>query len=125
MHAYRFPEHLVRQTTVSRSPAGLFSPPLPSPPLSVSPLIAYAPPCAECAELGSNRPPSGSTISDVVPSGTFRCADGRYVVIGGNGDSVYSRLMVAVGQPGMTAENERFATNAARCKEVDYIMGEG
>lgn len=33
--------------------------------------------------------------------------------------------MAAVGQPDMTAENERFANNAARCREVDVIMGEG
>lgn len=73
---------------------------------------------------GQDRPPSGSTISDVVPSGTFRCSDGRYVVIGGNGDSVYSRLMQAIGRPDMTSENDKYADNARRCAEVDAIMGE-
>ena len=33
----------------------------------------------------------------VVPSATLRTRDGKYAIIGGNGDSVYSRLMAAVG----------------------------
>jgi crotonobetainyl-CoA:carnitine CoA-transferase CaiB-like acyl-CoA transferase len=47
-------------------------------------------------------PPAG-----VVPSGTFRTRETKYVVIGGNGDSVYSRLMAAIGRPDMTADNPR------------------
>jgi hypothetical protein len=34
-----------------------------------------------------------SPLPGVVPSGTFSTKEGRFVVIGGNGDSVYSRLM--------------------------------
>jgi len=79
---------------------------------------------AEVAQAGYDRPPSGSTISDVVPSGTFRTKEGKYVVIGGNGDSVYTRLMAAIGRPDMGADNPAYATNADRCKRVDEIMGE-
>ena len=46
-----------------------------------------------------------------MPSGTWRCADGRYVVIGGNGDSVYARLMAAIGRPEMGPANAAYATN--------------
>ena len=35
----------------------------------------------------------------MVPSATLRTRDGKYAIIGGNGDSVYSRLMAAVGAP--------------------------
>lgn len=41
----------------------------------------------EWFEHGVVRPPSGSTITGVVPSGTWRAADGKYVIIGGNGNS--------------------------------------
>ncbi|GAX84004.1 hypothetical protein CEUSTIGMA_g11429.t1 [Chlamydomonas eustigma] len=78
----------------------------------------------EYVMTGQDRPPSGSTISDVVPSGTFRCSDGRFVVIGGNGDSVYSRLMEAIGRPDMTTANPMYSNNAVRCQRVDEIMGE-
>jgi crotonobetainyl-CoA:carnitine CoA-transferase CaiB-like acyl-CoA transferase len=78
---------------------------------------------SEWADAGVEREPSGSTISGVVPSGTFATADGRYVVVGGNGDSVYTRLMAAVGRPDMGAANPAYATNAARVAAADAIYG--
>ena len=35
---------------------------------------------------GAVRPPSGSTLTGVVPSGTWRARDGVFVIIGGNGN---------------------------------------
>ena len=35
---------------------------------------------------------------------------------GGNGDSIYSRLMAAVGRPDMAAQNPDYATNSQRCQ---------
>lgn len=70
---------------------------------------------------GVVREPSGSTLTGIVPTNTYRCADGKYVIIGGNGDSIYQRLMRAIGRPEM-AEDARFATNAKRVeneKEID------
>jgi CoA-transferase family III len=58
----------------------------------------------------------------VVPSGTWRTADGKYVVIGGNGDSVYGRLMAAIGRADIGPDNPRFASNAARCDSEAEIM---
>ena len=49
--------------------------------------------------------------------------DGHWVVIGGNGDSVYSRLMSAIGRPDMGASNPRYATNADRMKHEGEVMG--
>lgn len=68
--------------------------------------------CYACCCCSRRCPPRSSPsrfrpCSGVVPSGTFRTADSRYVVIGGNGDSVYSRLMAAVGRPDMAADNPK------------------
>lgn len=57
----------------------------------------------------------------VVPSATFETSDGRWAIIGGNGDSVYTRLMTAVGHPEMGMQNARYATNPARCQHEDEI----
>jgi crotonobetainyl-CoA:carnitine CoA-transferase CaiB-like acyl-CoA transferase len=75
----------------------------------------------EWVEGGVDREPSGSTISGVVPSATFRTADARWCVVGGNGDSVYTRLMEAVGRPDMGAQSPAFKDNAARCARADEI----
>jgi len=71
---------------------------------------------------GVVREPSGSTITGIVPTNTYQCADGRYIVIGGNGDSIYQRLMRAIGRPEM-AEDPRFATNAKRVENEKEIDG--
>lgn len=57
----------------------------------------------------------------VVPSATLQSKDGKYVIIGGNGDSVYSRLMAAVGRPDMSSANPLYATNTHRCQRADEI----
>ena len=70
------------------------------------------------------RGPSGSTLTGIVPSNTYICADGRYVVIGANGDSLFQRLMRALGRPDM-ADDPRFANNAGRVQheqEIDEVI---
>ena len=69
---------------------------------------------------GVVREPSGSTLTGIVPTNTYQCADGKYVIIGGNGDSIYQRLMRAIGRPEM-AEDPRFATNAKRVENEEEI----
>lgn len=73
---------------------------------------------------GSIRPPSGSTLTGVVPSGCWKANDGVYVIIGGNGNSVYDRLMTAVGRPDMTTQNPRYATDSKRCLVEKEICDE-
>lgn len=73
---------------------------------------------------GVIRQPSGSTVTGIVPTNTFKCADGKFVVIGGNGDSIYKRLMIAAGQPAMAAD-PAMADNAGRViheKEIDAAL---
>ncbi|KAL4419798.1 hypothetical protein ABPG75_006896 [Micractinium tetrahymenae] len=77
---------------------------------------------SEYAAQGVVRPPSGSTLTGVVPSGTWKAKDGVYVIIGGNGNSVYNRLIAAMGRPDMGIENPRFATDALRCQNEKEIL---
>jgi crotonobetainyl-CoA:carnitine CoA-transferase CaiB-like acyl-CoA transferase len=73
---------------------------------------------------GVVRGPSGSTLTGIVPSNTYLCADEKYVVIGANGDSLFQRLMRAIGRGDM-ADDPRFANNAGRVqheREIDDVI---
>lgn len=69
---------------------------------------------------GEIREPSGTTVTGIVPTNTYRCADDKHVVIGGNGDSIFKRLMVAAGRADM-AESPELADNAGRVRHEDEI----
>lgn len=73
---------------------------------------------------GAVRPPSGSTLTGVVPSGTWKSKDGVFIIIGGNGNSVYDRLMTAIGKPDMTSSNPRYETDFKRCRVEEEICSE-
>jgi crotonobetainyl-CoA:carnitine CoA-transferase CaiB-like acyl-CoA transferase len=79
----------------------------------------------EYSGAGVIREPSGSTLTGIVPTNTYRCKDGKFVIIGGNGDSIYKRLMQAIGRPEL-ADDPRMANNAGRVvheKELDQAIG--
>jgi crotonobetainyl-CoA:carnitine CoA-transferase CaiB-like acyl-CoA transferase len=70
------------------------------------------------------REPSGTTVTGIVPTNTYRCADDKYLVIGGNGDSIFARLMTAVGRDDMAADS-KYASNAQRVvheAEIDQLL---
>ncbi len=69
---------------------------------------------------GVVREPSGTTLTGIVPTNTYRCQDGKFVVIGGNGDSIFQRLMNAAGYPDM-ATNPDMADNEGRVKNEAII----
>ena len=78
----------------------------------------------EFSGAGVVREASGTTVTGIVPTNTYPCRDGKYVVIGGNGDSIFKRLMVAVGRPDM-ASDQRLAGNAGRVaheQEIDAAL---
>lgn len=80
----------------------------------------------EYSGCGAIREPSGTTVTGIVPTNTYRCGDGKYVIIGGNGDSIYKRLMHAARRADL-AEHEEMQTNAGRVKHqetIDYALGE-
>jgi crotonobetainyl-CoA:carnitine CoA-transferase CaiB-like acyl-CoA transferase len=79
----------------------------------------------EYSGAGVVREPSGSTLTGIVPTNTYRCSDGKFVIIGGNGDSIFKRLCHAMGRDDL-AEDPRLADNAGRVeheKELDEIIG--
>jgi crotonobetainyl-CoA:carnitine CoA-transferase CaiB-like acyl-CoA transferase len=80
----------------------------------------------EFSGAGVVREPSGSTLTGIVPTNTYRCQDGKFVIIGGNGDSIYKRLMNAMGR-GDLADDPRMTDNAGRVrheKELDEAIGQ-
>ena len=73
---------------------------------------------------GVVRQPSGTTVTGIVPTNTYKCADGKFLVIGGNGDSIFVRLMQAVGRADI-AGDEKYSTNANRVtheQEIDKVL---
>ncbi len=66
------------------------------------------------------REPSGSTITGIVPTNTYKCADGRFVVIGGNGDSIFKRLMRAIDRDDL-ADDPRLAHNPGRVEHETLL----
>ena len=66
------------------------------------------------------RQPSGSTLTGIVPTNTYLCADEKHVVIGANGDSIYRRLTEAMGRSDM-ANDPRYADNAGRVEHESVI----
>lgn len=69
---------------------------------------------------GVIREASGTTVTGIVPTNTYRCRDGKFVVIGGNGDSIFKRLMNAAGRQDM-ADNPAMASNAGRVVHQQQI----
>ena len=76
----------------------------------------------EYSGAGAVREPSGSTITGIVPTNTYLCGDGKHVVIGANGDSIFIRLMQAMGRDDI-AEDTRYADNPGRVEHQDFIDG--
>ena len=76
----------------------------------------------EYSGAGDVRQPAGSTITGIVPTNTYLCADAKHVVIGGNGDSIYVRLMTAIGREDL-ANDPRLAGNPGRVTHQKLIDG--
>lgn len=74
----------------------------------------------EYDKAGVKREREGMRLTGIVPSGTYPCADGAYIVIGANGDSIFRRFMIAVGRADL-AEDAKLATNEGRSKHIDEI----
>jgi crotonobetainyl-CoA:carnitine CoA-transferase CaiB-like acyl-CoA transferase len=67
----------------------------------------------EFDKFGLVRERQGSKLTGIVPTNTYQCGDGKFIIIGGNGDSIFKRLMNAAGRPDMAAD-PRFARNNDR-----------
>ena len=75
---------------------------------------------------GFVRGRSGASLPGIVPSNTYTTRDGKYVVIGANGDSIFKRMMIAIGRADL-AEDPALARNdgrVARTDELDKVIGD-
>ncbi|WKA58318.1 CaiB/BaiF CoA-transferase family protein [Planococcus shenhongbingii] len=69
------------------------------------------------------RERTGSTLPGITPSNIYLCKDGKYVVIGANGDSIFKRLCKCMDREDLSAD-ERFQTNEGRSNYAEYLDGE-
>ncbi len=75
----------------------------------------------EFSAFGAVRQPAGSALPGIAPSNAYPCSDGM-VVIGGNGDSIFKRLMTTIGRQDM-ADDSALAHNPGRVAAIDAIDG--
>lgn len=80
----------------------------------------------EYSAFGAVRAPAGSALPGIAPSNAYRCSDGSFVLIAGNGDSIFKRLMEVIGRLDLGSA-PRFADNAGRVQDVaelDLAIGQ-
>ena len=80
----------------------------------------------EYSAFGAVRGPAGSALPGIAPSNAYRCADGAYALIAGNGDSIFRRLMLCIGRPDL-ASDASLADNTGRVDrvaELDAAIGQ-
>ena len=79
----------------------------------------------EYSAFGAVREPAGSALPGIAPSNAYRCSDGGYALIAGNGDSIFKRLMATIGRDDL-GRDPALADNAgrvARVAEIDAAIG--
>ncbi len=74
----------------------------------------------EFSAYGAIRTRSGNEMPGVAPSNTYPCGDGGWVVIGGNADGIFKRLMAAIARPDL-AQDARFSDNRGRAAHVAFL----
>ncbi|MEY4751930.1 MAG: hypothetical protein RIQ60_4144 [Pseudomonadota bacterium] len=74
----------------------------------------------EYSAFGVVREPAGSALPGIAPSNAYRCGDGGVVLIAGNGDSIFKRLMTAMGRDDL-GNDPALADNAGRVQRVDEL----
>jgi len=80
----------------------------------------------EYSAFGAVRGPAGSPLPGIAPSNAYACADGGYALVAGNGDSIFKRLMTAIGRDDL-GQDPALADNTgrvARVAEIDAAIGE-
>ena len=69
---------------------------------------------------GYVRERSGSALPGIAPSNLYPCRDGSYVLIAGNADSIFRRLMSAIGREDLR-EDPALAKNDGRAAQMTRI----
>ncbi|MCB9718965.1 MAG: CoA transferase [Myxococcales bacterium] len=74
----------------------------------------------EYDRLGHVRERTGSALPGIVPSNTYACRDGRFVVIGANSDGLFRKLMHTIERPEL-ADDPRLARNDGRSAHAEEL----
>jgi formyl-CoA transferase len=74
----------------------------------------------EYSAFGAVRGPAGSALPGIAPTNAYRCADGGYAIVAGNGDSIFRRLMTLIGRDDL-ANDPALADNTGRVARVDEL----
>ena len=80
----------------------------------------------EYSAFGEVRQAAGSALPGIAPTNAYLCADGGYVLVAGNGDSIFKRLMTAIGRDDL-GNDPQLENNDGRVKrvaELDRAIGE-
>jgi formyl-CoA transferase len=70
--------------------------------------------------FGAVREAAGSALPGIAPTNAYRCSDGGYALVAGNGDSIYKRLMHVIDRDDLGTD-ATLADNAGRVLRVDEI----
>jgi formyl-CoA transferase/succinyl-CoA--D-citramalate CoA-transferase len=79
---------------------------------------------AEYAKLGRVRQPSGPLLPGIAPSNVYPAADGTWIVIGANQDSVFARLAKAMDHPELSEPGSPYATHEGRGERQSELDAE-
>jgi formyl-CoA transferase len=74
----------------------------------------------EYSAFGAVREPAGSALPGIAPTNAYLCKDGGYVLVAGNGDSIFKRLMTAIGRDDL-AQDPSLADNRGRVARVQEL----
>ncbi len=78
----------------------------------------------EYSAFGAVREPAGSALPGIAPSNAYPCVDG-WVLVAGNGDSIFKRLMAVIGRDDLGADAQLAGNpgRVARVAEIDAAIG--
>lgn len=74
----------------------------------------------EYSAFGAVRQPAGAALPGIAPSNAYRCHDGSHILIAGNGDAIFQRLMRCIGRQDL-ADDPALAHNDGRVARVDEL----
>jgi formyl-CoA transferase len=80
----------------------------------------------EYSAFGEVRQAAGSALPGIAPTNAYQCADGGYVLVAGNGDSIFKRLMTVIGREDL-GNDPQLENNDGRVKrvvELDQAIGQ-
>jgi formyl-CoA transferase len=74
----------------------------------------------EFSATGHVRERAGAALPGIAPSNTYPCQDGKHVIVAGNSDGIFVRLMQAIGRPDLAAD-PRLAHNDGRAAQAEML----